>query len=396
MLLNKIVRIKFINLLLAFVLIASLFLRLTTFQYPYEKNDTRRDHLIARHIIKYHEFPKIGVINAFSGEKHSPVYFYFLALLLLPNDSFFFLGIENIILQTLTIFIIYELARRLYGTQTALLASVLFSFNLYAIHQSAFIWMAWSMQFFSYLSYLLLLLAHLKKNYYYLLLSVLLFIFAGALHPSVFTLSPFFLILIIMVLRNQNATIKYYIGLVVPTLLSLTAYFLPVTLFRIYADFTAKNTLTIEHLDSPARIIPNFINNIPYFLGSILFDAYSTNKLINILSLVICFILTYYLLFIKNKKEKFFSYLIITSCFLIILMISFFEPYWYRSLSGSHYFATVFGLFIILLSRALLFVFAANARAKIIGVFFLSIYLGALYTANFIKNIIRSPSTHPI
>src|SRR5688572_19260907 len=77
--------------------------------------DYNRDFLIANHIVSYLEMPLKGPDGQFGAYSESPVYYYLLAAFLAINNNIIFLALCNLVLQVLTIAIIYYIARNLFG-----------------------------------------------------------------------------------------------------------------------------------------------------------------------------------------------------------------------------------------------------------------------------------------
>ncbi|MEK7083501.1 MAG: hypothetical protein AAB972_04965, partial [Patescibacteria group bacterium] len=81
---------------LIFILGLGFIFRVDSFRtYPemqWEQTDYSRDYLVAHHIISYGEVPLTGPDGKFGTTHSSPVYFYFLALLLGIRDNIVWLG----------------------------------------------------------------------------------------------------------------------------------------------------------------------------------------------------------------------------------------------------------------------------------------------------------------
>src|SRR3990167_9394182 len=132
--------------LLLGVLIISFFLKIYFLRDLSEYDDTNKDYLVVRHIVKYQEYPMAGPWSAVSGDlRHSPLYFYFLSVFNFINNSLEFLAIINVILQTLNILIIYFIGKELFNKKTGLLAATIFGFSTLTLEQAAYIWQPWVM-----------------------------------------------------------------------------------------------------------------------------------------------------------------------------------------------------------------------------------------------------------
>jgi 4-amino-4-deoxy-L-arabinose transferase-like glycosyltransferase len=383
-------RIRLPQFILVILLLVGFFLRLNALSYPFQKNDARRDHLIMRHMVEYHEFPAVGPYNAFTGGKNSPVYFYLIAPFLLINTSFLFLSLINIIFQVATIYLLYELAKRLFGTQTALLSAFLVTFNLFALRQSSYIWQPWVMQPLMLLSCLLILISHLRKKYTYLLAGIIVFVFAGAIHNSALALIPFIVLVSVIILRRQKAKAVHYFGLLFCAAVSLFISFFP--LIRDYRTSipSPSRQLSEIFIDSVFQLPKNLLDNISYFTGSMLLDQEKITMFSYLLALITGTILFYYLFSVKNKNEKFYAMLLTSIIGLIVFLTSLIDVKAFIDFFGSHYFTPVFGLFIIFLARSLIFIFTKNNTFKMLGIFMLSLYIG-LFSASIYVKFYKTP-----
>lgn len=376
------------------ILVVSFFMRITTQTYPYGSDDSNRDYLVAHHIVQYQEYPMTGPFAAVTKSRNSPSYYYILAAFAYIKDDPIFLRVVSGILQVLTIYIIYKLARKLYDLPTAFLASMLISFNRYSLTQASYMWQPWVMQPIVNLSYLLLLISYQKKNYYILLLSVFCFVFAGSIHTSAFSISPILLVSGIAVLRIQKAKIKHYIGVVLTISGSFLAFYLPVFIAysgnnSILPPLSSSNILGIYN---PMQIGVNFLKNFNYFIGGSLFYITTIITTNAVLTLTICIMLIYYFYSKKQKEEKIFSSLILSSIILILLYISIVKTNLFNSYYGIHYFTPVYGLFIILFARTGIFIFRKNKYTKIVGILIFSAYFGFVLSGIYINSYHNKPN----
>lgn len=369
-------------------------MRMTTYTYPYGSDDSQRDYLVLHHMAAYHEFPLTGPFAAVTRSRNSPTYYYlFLPFILIKDDPSFIREI-NIIFQIITIFIIFKLAKRLFGLETAVMTSIIFSFNLYSLLQSAFLWQPWAMQPFVNLSYLMLLISYQKQNYKLLLCSALCFVFAGSLHISAFALTPLFVVLSIIILKSQKATLGNYLGFIGIMLLSYLAFFTPVFIAFsqnpiILPPLSSSNILGIY---TPWQFISNLAKNIPYFIGGNIIYVTSSNTLNYLLALVILPVIILYLISIKQKIEKIYSLSLLSSFIIILFFLSVVNIRILQHLYGIHYYTPVYGLYIILLSRAVIFMYTKNKFNKTLAIFFFSIYAGFFLTNAYLKFYKNAPN----
>src|SRR3989338_10926533 len=109
-----------------FILLLAFILRLQRFDFPlsyvFAWGDGTRDYLVADHIIRYQELPLLGPYNLLyeQGMRNSPLYFYFLALLLMPFNHILTLTAVNIVLQMGVIVLVYFITKRIFDESSAL------------------------------------------------------------------------------------------------------------------------------------------------------------------------------------------------------------------------------------------------------------------------------------
>ena len=151
------------GLLLVILLLIGFYIKISALAYPII-TEAGRDYLISYHIYAYNEFIFAGPSSsAISDSLYSPLLYYLLALFLMIEDSIFSFGLINIFFQTFTIIVIYLIAKNLFNSRTALIASTLFTFSFVALLQASHVWQPYMMQPFINLTYLLLILAYVKK-----------------------------------------------------------------------------------------------------------------------------------------------------------------------------------------------------------------------------------------
>lgn len=369
------------SIFILFLLLTSFLMRVTTHTYPFGSDDSNRDYLVAHHIVAYHEYPLTGPFVAVTKSRNSPSYYYFLAAFMFIKDDPIFLRIINVILQVITIFIIFKLAERLFGRKTAMLTAVIFSFNNYSLIQSAFVWQPWVMQPFINLSYLLLVLAYQKKRYYLTLLSAFIFIFSCSIHMSAIAFGPVFFILLLTILISQKLKTKHYVALFGTIIFSLLLFFGPIFMAFMKNShiFTPAANSNLSGIYGSSQIVINLIKNIPYFVGGSLFYISSISIWTILLSITVCSLLVYYF-YRAPKQEKKYSWPLLCSIILSLILLSIVNIKIINTKYGIHYFTPVYGLFIILLSRAMIFTFEKNNFLRVLGTLLLSIYFGFFLT----------------
>lgn len=301
--------------------------------------DGARDYLVANHIVKYGELPLTGPIDA-TFLKSSPFYYYFLASFLLIENNYAFLGFINIILQLVTVGIVYFLAKKMFDAPTALIAAVLFGFSEAVLYQSKFIWQPWILEPFINLSLLLLYIAYAKKAYSILLLSTVVFILSLLIHKSSLAMLPVFLISAIYILHKIKGPSWRYVGLLIPVSIFLLAH-IPLFLHNgVHNMVTLSFASLFNLLLLQDRLIFWFTGNIFLFLNSFFPGSDAPTTQFNIAVLLIIALTFFYLHLLKGSQKRNFLILII---FLLqpLLFASFFKFQEFR------YFVPAFGLFAI-------------------------------------------------
>lgn len=279
------------------ILAISFFVRLQMLDFPLSNafvwGDGTRDYLVANHILKYGEFPLLGPINLLQdvGIRNSPLYFYLLALMLIPTNHILVLGFINIILQLLVIVLIYLIGQKLFGQKTAVIASALFSFNPEVLHQSDFIWQPNLMHPVALLAFFLLAQGHLTG-------SVLLLSMSITLHNSAFSYIPAFL----FVLRSKLLLVFALL------LSSLLFFYSPVILYA------TKLYLDLQALPHP-EYFSNLVSNIKILLDSFNL-SFSSPHLFLLISLAVLY-------FLKNKDSNLTKKWALITLILLILPVIF-------------------------------------------------------------------------
>ena len=352
-------RANFVSVAIFLILILSLAIRLYNLDYPlsyiFAWGDGTRDYFVANHIVKYGEFIFLGPFNLLNeaGIYNSPVYYYLLALFLVPYNHVLTLGIVNIIFQLFTIFLIYLIAKKLFDEKAALLAALIFSFTPEILAQSDYIWQPHLSQPFAYLALLLAVLFYQKGRYIYLLSSILSLTFSFVLHNSTFPWIPLFLVTSFFMLRKHKAKT---LGLLVAFFISLALLYLPVGLFLTQSDLGTNLTFSLS-----AQNINEYFNNFQINLNGILKAFNINNFWFGIISVLTAFYL------LKSKDEK-------TKIVLLILLILILSPVFFASFFNKfrlHYLTLSLGALAIFLG----FIFTSFSRYKIITLVVISLLL---------------------
>jgi len=223
-------------------------------------DEPNRDYFVSHHIVAYREFPLAGPPQGVYGNgvfKNSPVYNYFIALFLFFKDNFLFLQGVNVLLQVMGVGLAYLIGRSVFGSGTALLASLFFIGFADASGLTAYMWQPHAMLPFFLASVLLLLLAYQKRKDALLLVSIFFFVLAGAMHISVFATTPVFFVVSFLVAKEQGRGLLRALSLVFLTFfVSFFLLYFPVAVYQ----FFSRGSLLLSLIFSPESYVQSFPN----------------------------------------------------------------------------------------------------------------------------------------
>ena len=357
------------GLLLVILLLVGFFIKISALAYPIF-TEAGRDYLISYHIYAYNEFIFAGPSSSAIGHSlYSPLLYYLLALFLMIEDSIFSFGLINIFFQTFTIIVIYLIAKNLFNSRTALIASTLFTFSFVALLQANHVWQPYMMQPFINLAYLLLILAYVKKNYFLLLVSSFIFIAGALMHASAFAVMPMFLLAAFLILKTQHAPISRHVFFMMafagsflfmhlPTLIySLTQKNAHMNVLKFFYDVTGR----VFYFPSPYNFFQNLFHNASGLINQFFFHTGQPLLSINALLLLLLVLnaILYFFYSQKNTSKK--IYLLVILGFIANLLL------FGSLLTGSfydYYFTPVLALFVILVAEVINTVFSRNTILK--------------------------------
>lgn len=380
--------------ILFLILVAvSLVIRINNLDYPpLQLADPAKDYLVSHHIVADKEFISAGPGTSILIIRNSPLYSYLLALFLVIKDDFFFLALVNIFLQIFTLFIIYKLAQKLFGSTPALIAAILFSFSQHLTHQSYFLFQPYVMQPFINASYLLLLLAYLKKNYLLVLAAICTFLFAGALHIAAFLAAPLFLVLTIFVLKKQGVGARRYLLAFAVFLGFFLLFYLSVFIFIYRHGLDAPPHLGISNLfvQSFSLFFKNLLHTGSTFLNMFFqsFQYFGKNN-IPFLTMIVTLLTAVAYFLSKKTFRKQYAIILLLGIIQLIITVSLMNNI---PLERFH-FVPILGLFIILIAGIVHFVFSGSVRMKI-GKVLMVILLVNLFSHQFYDVKTRSHFTN--
>jgi hypothetical protein len=214
----------------ACILLIGMLLRISVFDVTgkdYFHVDVARDYLIASHIVAYHDLPLVGPDNFLGPTFNSPAYYYIIAALLSLQNDFLFPGLVNVLLQILSIGMVFIAARMMFGSVTALIAVFLFAVSDGVVTESMQMWQPYLMQFILLCSYLALLHAYRTRQHAYLIVGLSLCAGAAIIHNSVWAVAPLYLIASVWVLRRGRAPLRDYVLCAAGPLLLFACAYVP-------------------------------------------------------------------------------------------------------------------------------------------------------------------------
>lgn len=205
-----------------------------------EKHDQRTFHLWAQSIIKH---PVFVDGDAFYM---APLYAYFLALLYaISGGSVFFAGLIQAILDTLTIFIIYLLGKKIKDEKTGLIAAFLYGFYQTIILYSVSILSDCLITFLNVLFIFTLYKALESRKVQWWLICGIVLGFAAVAKPTILAFVPFLIIglclwneKVLVKSLNSESKLSHLIGALLPGFIGCALIIIPVTL---------RNTIVSGH-----------------------------------------------------------------------------------------------------------------------------------------------------
>lgn len=294
------------------ILLLSFLVRLARLDFPLSDifwwGDGTRDFLVANHILKYGEYPLVGPYNLLyeNGVRNSPLYFYTLALLLIPFNHPITLAFFNICFQIAVLILIYFIARKIFNSSVALSAMALYSFSSGVIKQSDYIWQPYLMQPIALLSLYFLIKAYVDKNYdfnrsyKFFIASLITLCLSTAFHFSALVYFPILIFTGIIFLRGRR--LKYFLGSFAIVSVSILLLYAPTHSFQVFNNFSS----------------PSIANNIGQYFNNLALNLTEVLNMFNISFL-------HFFVFIALSFAAF-AFGIIRNKWFILTIIMFFEP----------------------------------------------------------------------
>jgi len=367
------VKVRFLTTLFLIIFIISLAVRIGKVDYPlsfgFVWGDGTRDYLVANHILKYQEFPQLGPFNLLfdSGIYGSALYFYILALMLFFFNSVLTLSIVNILLQLAVVVLIYQISKNLFDHPTALIASVLFSFNIEILHHSDYIWQPYLMQPVIYLALFFLAQTLIQKVHLKLFLSLFFLSLAITLHNSAFPWLPVFLLAATLILKRDHRPFKYYLGVVLALILPAMTFYLPVVVYKLGQFNQISPGVGRIYVQSVLEYSSNLISNANQLLSAFGFKSESL--------FILVFMIIWYFFKIKDKtNQKKLTFLMLTLVILPIIFASFFNKI------RLHYLILSMGTLTIFTAK----IISSFARYKVMLGILLFLFFFKIFSSDFV------------
>lgn len=349
--------------LLTIVLAVGLFININNleYKYPVGDGDVSRDYLIASHIVEYGELPTLGPWNSIYGPlRNSPLYFYVLASFLFFHNNILFLGVINILLQSIAALLIFLMAKKLFSSSTGLISATLFIFSSATAGQFSFVWQPHIMFPFLQVSFLFYIVAFERKSFQWLFVSIFMYIFSAALHYSVLSTIPLAVFFVAIFLYKFRRNVNYYLSTGLFSIILFLLFYFPVFIHLIVSKNIAFVTTEEVYVKTLQEFIIHFYTNL-----ITLFNLFSINVLL-LPIIILCF--SFYFISPKIQKNN--------KIAIIILLIFVLQPIVFSSFLHTfvyyHYFTPIFGLFLILLAEIIHKIFSESLLIfKVLVIIFL-------------------------
>ena len=387
--LTRINKTKLFDALFIVLILASFAIKMASFDYPLlaHSGESSRDYLVANHIVTYGEFPLTG-----PGGKlpTSPAYYYLLSSFLMISNDIMSLEMASTILWLLIILSIYLLGRFAFGPPQGLIAASLFSLTSLSggrtdLWHGSYIWATFMMQPFAHLSYLLLFLSYIKKNYPLLIISLFLIIFAGALYNSALGVLPVFMVLAFLVLKVMKKNALHYGGALLAIMGSFLLFYLPVFVHLMkngqMGSFSSRFTGVDNRLsynigdfslveglfDSMLKQSGELMRNISHLVSAE--NIFHVNNALLVTALLFLGAGLYFFVFKKERRKK--IYLIVIALTLVhqVILVYIIGD------SQTRYFLPVTGLLFIGVAEIMYSMFSKNTFFRLGGVFLFFLFV---------------------
>lgn len=357
-------RVHILDLVVVGILLLGIGLRLNILDIPFDPEDVHLDYLAAHHIVRYGEIPWSGSGNPILID--SPLYYYIVSLFVRMSDTLLFLAIANIVvIQGATFALMYGTAAVLFNRRVGALAVLFAALSYEYMAQGAYFFQTHVMQVFANGAFLFLALYHMRKQFAYAIASVILLGTALTIHHSILATMPLFLAFLFMSIpakERRGVTMKLLTILFV----TLVVFQFPIGMLLSH-DSSLFGRLADSFSGGFVRSVPEFIakfgRNTLQFVYEFSFRWREEAPFVNgILGIVLGGSL--FLFVRKSRKNAIRRYIwaIIALIFQLVFIASLL-----RAGVWNFTFSAVFGLYLILVSAAVVRWFDGTVWEKVIG-----------------------------
>ena len=280
--------------------------RLLFVEQNYAIPDLNRDLLVGYHIATYNEFTLIGPDSTSGLPLYNSSLFFVLTAITGVLFGFTTIGINigNMVYQLLAVGLIFGTTRNLFNTKTAIIAGTLMLLFDIFINQSRFFWQPHLMQVVYMASLYALSVGYVKKNEWYIYLSIFLFAASIGTHYPPILVTPVFGIAVWMVLYSHKAPVLNYLYTAVFGVLSMVVVFGTALLYK----FTAPVQPYIPTLTDPDFSLGEYVQ-IALSRTEYLISYYLPKADTPVLQYLACIILicgcVWYYRTVQDKKARY-------------------------------------------------------------------------------------------
>lgn len=285
-------------------LILSTILKLAVTSHPLENIETNRDYLIARHIIRYGEFPLVGPINGiYEALRNSPFYYYVLSGFLFFSDNIMTLQYTNVLLQSIALLLLFGIGSTLFNPLTGVVAAVLYGISFEHWENASSIWQPHLMLPVFLFGVFLCARAWKQQKPQLWYLAAIVLACATALHLSVISFLPLFLILVTLVTPSPGR-----VG--VPLRLGVFLFAVLLVLFApMMFVAQANGSLNVPALlkilqNSPTAYIVSFFRSIRIILSRLVLNDVMIPQYISWIPVILSFFIIKTSIFVQPPNLK--------------------------------------------------------------------------------------------
>lgn len=296
------------------ILISAFFRLYRIDEYMAFLGDEGRDALVIKKILISHDFPLLGAPTSVGNMYNGPLYYYMMALSMAvwwmnPTAAAVMVGL----IGTTTAGLVYYLARRWFGKQSAIIAATLYAFSPVNIIYSRSSWNPNPAPFFSLLGIIGLYKSRKTRNYLWLILTGIALAFAIQMHLLALLLIPIYGLIWANELREKiwgKISGKHFWKGTILAIIAFLFFMSPLAIYdykynyQNYRAFTTfffgdrATTVNLNPFNTLERVVPVYSGNLinRYISG----ENYWVMIIVSILVLIP--VIAFFYNLIKNKK----------------------------------------------------------------------------------------------